>query len=71
MKAKASTLIPRMLSDFCAKRLAPVLPEEVVKRLHQYMGELPAQLEYPSYCGAGVDLTALAETLSLDISILN
>lgn len=59
-----------MLSDFCAKRLAPVLPEEVVKRLHQYMGELLAQQEYPPYRGAGLDLTALAETLSLDLGLL-
>lgn len=70
MKTKASTLTPRMLSDFCAKRLAPVLPEEVVKRLHHYMGELLAQQEYPPYRGAGLDLTAVAETLSLDLNIL-
>jgi hypothetical protein len=70
MKTKASTLTPRMLSDFCEKRLAPVLSEEVVKRLHQYMGELLAQQEYPPYRGAGVDLTAVAETLSLDLNIL-
>ena len=57
MKTKASTLTPRMLSEFCEKRLAPVLPEEVVKRLHQYMGELLAQQEYPPYRGAGLDLT--------------
>ena len=63
MKTKASTLTPRMLSEFCDKRLAPVLPEEVVKRLHQYMGELLAQQEYPPYRGAGLDLTAVAERL--------
>ena len=47
MKTKASTLTPRMLSEFCDKRLAPVLPEEVVKRLHHYLGELLARKEYP------------------------
>lgn len=70
MKTKPSTLTPRMLSDFCAKRLAPVLPAEVVKRLHHYVAELLAREEYPPYRGAGLDLTAVAETLSLDINIL-
>lgn len=47
-----------------------MLPEEVVKRLHHCTGELMAQQEYPPYRGAGLDLTAVAETLSLDLNIL-
>ena len=70
MKTKASTLTPRMVSEFCAKRLAPVLPEGVVQTLHRYMVELLAREEYPPYRGAGLDLTTLAQVLSLDRALL-
>lgn len=70
MKTKASTLTPRMLSEFCEKRLAPALPREVVKTLHQYMCELLAREEYPPYRGAGLDLMALAQMLSIDRGLL-
>lgn len=70
MKTKASTLTPRMLSEFCEKRLAPTMPGEVVKTLHQYMVDLLAREEYPPYRGAGLDLTALAQMLSIDRVLL-
>ena len=70
MKTKASTLTSRMVSEFCAKRLAPVLPEEVVQTLQRYMVELLAREDYPPYRGAGLDLTTLAQTLSLERAVL-
>mgnify|MGYP001362502362 CR=1 FL=1 len=70
MKTKASILTSRMLSDFCTKRLAPVLPDPMVKDLQRYMVDLLTQGEYPPYRGAGLDLTALAQTLSLDLGVL-
>ena len=70
MKTNASTLTPRMVSEFCTKRLAPVLPQEVVQTLYRYMVELLARDEYPPYRGAGLDLTALAQSLSLERAML-
>ncbi len=59
-----------MVSEFCARRLAPVLPGDVVQTLQRYMVELLAREEYPPYRGAGLNLTALAQTLSLDRVLL-
>lgn len=70
MKTKASTLTPRMLSEFCDEQLAPVLPDEVVKKLHGHMVDLLVRGEYPPYHGAGLDLAALARTLSLELGLL-
>lgn len=59
-----------MVSEFCTRRLEPVLPHDVVQTLHRYMVELLAREEYPPYRGTGLDLTALAQTLSLDRALL-
>ena len=62
-----------MLSDFYDKRVSPVLPEEVVKRLHQYVGELLACEEYQPYRGAGLDLTAsiAPDAVLLDLGLVD
>lgn len=70
MKTNASMLTRRMVSEFCTKRLAPVLPQEVVQTLYRYVVELLAREKYPPYRGAGLDLTVLAQTLSLDRALL-
>eukprot|EP01037_Dinobryon_pediforme_P025115 gene25115-27140_t len=65
-----TTPFRRMLSDFCLKRLATVLPPQETARLQAYMLELLDRCEWPPMNGRAVDLGAVAASCSISATEL-
>lgn len=70
MKSVSSSLTPGKIALFCERRLTPVLPAHVVPALQGYLTDLLVRKEFPPYRGTCIDLEALAEALSVDVTTL-
>jgi hypothetical protein len=66
MKSKNYELTPRMISEFCVRRLTPVFTPVEISSLRDYLIGLFAQKKYPPYRGARLDI----QTIALEVGIL-
>ena len=70
MRSSSSTLNPRMVAEYCDRRLAPVFAPDIVQILQGCLLDYLNRKEYPPYRSGSLDLVTLAELLSLDVGLL-
>jgi len=63
-----NTIAPRMLSDYCRKRVAPHLPPNDVEALRSYILRLHADRKRPPRAGRGFNWTAISEEACIEFS---
>lgn len=70
MKSTSSALTVRKLTQFCRLRLARNFAPSEIAKILEYLTHLLGQNEFPPYRGPGLDLSAIADCLGMDINHL-
>lgn len=71
MTLKCSTPTPRMIAEFCERRLASVFDPAEVEALSSYLTALLTRQEAPPYRGVRLHLPAIAAALGIDATRLS
>src|SRR3569623_3024503 len=70
MSNSSPSLTPRMVADFCRKRLSALLPPLEVDRLQQYMLELLASALLPPIVRGAPDWCEISAITDIDCDVL-